>query len=475
MTPYERSIYLLRPQEYPPELIAVAFAKTSRSPESFLEIAQGLNETSSSEFHEKWVIGYGHASVAEHAVLHLAAENVSRLAVETIESSRLASYTEKSTRYQKWESDRFHVPDEIQGTRFADLYAGTCQMLFSTYEDVQDPVRAVVAKKHPRREGESMEQWDRRIRSRYIDSCRFLLPAASLANVGITINARNLEHAISKMLTNPLAEVRMIGEEIREAALEEVPTLLKYTGESSYMAGIRQALREIVLPGFSGTDEMVRLVYVDEKAEEQVLAAGLFEQCSMPLGAVQEYISGLSPEEKADLAGVLLGGRGKFDAPPRALEHAVYTFEAVMDQGAYFEIKRHRMMTQSPQPLTVEHGFAVPRLLTEAGVEGRYRDAMEKAAAAVQRIAVWNPDAASYLVPNGFNRRVLMTLNLRELFHLCELRAAPNAHFSVRRIAYRMAELAKEAHPLLASYLRLPSGETWESIDVESFTDNGLR
>ena len=81
----ERQIYLLNPKEFSPETIAVAFAKTSRSPEFFREIAHGLNDEKSADFHEKWVVGYGHSSVAEHAVLHLAIENVSRLAVESIE------------------------------------------------------------------------------------------------------------------------------------------------------------------------------------------------------------------------------------------------------------------------------------------------------------------------------------------------------------------------------------------------------
>ena len=52
---------------------------------SFRKIAAELTAEKSAEFHEKWVVGYGHASVAEHAVLHVAMENVSRLAVETIE------------------------------------------------------------------------------------------------------------------------------------------------------------------------------------------------------------------------------------------------------------------------------------------------------------------------------------------------------------------------------------------------------
>jgi len=92
-----RRIYLMT--DLPPEVVAVAFAKTSRSPDPFDQIATELTETKSAEFHEKWVVGYGHASVAEHAVLSMAIENVSILAAKAIEDNRLASYTEKSTRY----------------------------------------------------------------------------------------------------------------------------------------------------------------------------------------------------------------------------------------------------------------------------------------------------------------------------------------------------------------------------------------
>ncbi len=83
-----RDIYLLNPKELSPEVIAVAFARTSRSPESFREIAAGLTDEKSAEFHDKWVVGYGHASVAEHAVLHLALEH---LIVGLVEEALLRS------------------------------------------------------------------------------------------------------------------------------------------------------------------------------------------------------------------------------------------------------------------------------------------------------------------------------------------------------------------------------------------------
>ena len=124
--PPARRIYLLSPRAHDPETIAVAFAKTSRSPHSFDEIAAELTAAASAEFNEKWVVGYGHASVAEHAVLHIALENISRLAIECIESNRLASYTEKSTRYQTWALDGFHIPTEFSVGAAARKDAAQC-------------------------------------------------------------------------------------------------------------------------------------------------------------------------------------------------------------------------------------------------------------------------------------------------------------------------------------------------------------
>ncbi len=86
-----------------------------------------------------------------------------------------------------------------------------------------------------RRENESDEALDRRVRSQYVDVCRFLLPAASLANVGMTANARILENAIRKMLSHELAEVRGIGEEVKAVAKAEVPTLVKYADAVPYL------------------------------------------------------------------------------------------------------------------------------------------------------------------------------------------------------------------------------------------------
>ena len=95
---------------------------------------------------------------------------------------------------------------------------------------------------------------------------------------------------------------------------------------------------------------------------------------------------------------------------------------------------------------------------------------MQAAREAYQQLAEWDPHVAAYLVPNGFNRRVLLTMNLREAYHLCELRSAANAHFSMRRLALQVAEQIREVHPLLAGFMRLPEDVDWRMIERENFT-----
>jgi thymidylate synthase ThyX len=464
-----REIYLLSPRSLSPETIAVAFAKTSRSPESFRAIAAELSDEKSAQFHEKWVVGYGHASVAEHAVLHIAFENISRLAIESIESNRLASYTEKSTRYQKWGTDNFTIPPELEGHPLCGEYVGTLQFLFKTYADSLDPVRNLVLERFPRRPDEKEEAWDRRIRSKYVDVCRFILPAASLANVGMTANARVLENMIRKMLSHELLEVRQIGETVKEVALGETPTLVKYAEVVPYLVETTREIANHQSPIVNRQSDWCTLVSYDQVGEKKVLAAALYRFGEMSYADALAYVAALDEEQKASLANSLLGRLGKYDIPLRELEYSTYTFDLVMDQGAYAEFKRHRMMTQTPQKLTTRLGYALPHLITEAGFTSQYETAMELAAQLYEKLYQVNPSVAQYAVPNGFNRRVLAQFNLREAYAFCQLRSASNAHFSIRRIAQRVYEEMSRVHPLLTKYMKLPE-ETWQGIEEDYFT-----
>jgi thymidylate synthase ThyX len=472
-----RRVYLLRARDLSPETIAVAFAKTSRSPEPFDQTAAELSDDRSAQFHEKWVVGYGHSSIAEHAVLHIAAENVSRLAIECIESNRLASFTEKSTRYQKWSAGAFVVPPEVAGGALEKPFRETCELLLDAYRRSLEKVEKLARAKFPRQTGDSEARWESRIRSRYVDVCRYLLPAAVLANVGITINARALEHAIRKMLSHPLREVRAIGAEIKAASSAEVPTLVRYAEENAYLRDTPEAYRRA--SDVLGTPDVApenpprgrnALVHFEPDAEERALAAAGVRFRGWPYSESLKRIRTAPAEVKRQLAEALLGRRGEHDSPVRELEYIGYTFDALMDQGAYFEVKRHRIASQTPGPLSCNLGYLTPRWIDEAGFRGEYDDAMQKAAAAYRTLAAaLGPDAAAYIVPNGYLRRLVLGMNLREAFHFCALRSSESAHAAVRILALQAAEQIRAVHPLLSAYMKTEARCGWRELEQEFF------
>jgi thymidylate synthase ThyX len=466
-----RQVYLLDPQQFSPETIAVAFAKTSRSPESFIQIASELNETKSAEFNEKWVVGYGHSSVAEHAVLHIAVENISRLATECLESNRLASYTEKSTRYQTWDADAFHIPEELNDSPLRTEYIQTCEFLLGIYESFIPTVIASLRKNTPRKEEESSSAWERRVRSIAIDNCRFLLPAAVLANVGMTINARALEHALVKMLSHPLAEVRRIGEEIKSAAMQSTPTLLKYANADNTLKKAEAGIDIPNLPSPHISHEWCKMIDFDDQVEDKILASYLYKLNDLNYTQCLDWVQSASLLDRAQLAHALLNSDDSHSIPLRELEHSSFTFDITLDQGGYYEVKRHRMMTLTAQPLTAELGYAIPRAISDAGLEEDYCVSMEKARQAYTRIVETLPQAASYVVPNAFNRRFLITTNYRSLVHFIQLRSAANAHFSVRRLAQEIADQMKLIMPTFTGYLHVNPDETVAMIEETCFTE----
>lgn len=467
---FERRIYRLSPRDLSAETIAVTFAKTSRSPEPFDQIAAELDEAKSTEFSEKWIVGYGHSSVAEHAVLHLALENVSRLAIETIEGNRLASYTEKSTRYQQWDSTAFVTPPEILHSPFAKEYQETLTRLFETYAEILEALLPWGKSQTPRKDAESEKAWLNRARLKAVDVARFVLPAASMANLGLTINARALEYAIRKMLSSELMEVRLIGDEIKQVATQELPTLVKYADPIGYLPELALFSRQKAETITAGSETPFQLIASDSDGETRVLAALLYRFGKGSFEACLTYLNGLQDVEKKDLADRLFEGVSKFDSPVRELEYANFTFDLIMDQGAYFEFKRHRMMTQTVQDFGIQHGYAIPRAITEAGVEEKYKRTMDAIAALYQKIAHWNPQVAAYVLPNAFNRRVLCQVNLRSLYHFIRLRSAENAHFSIRRLAYGMLEQIRPHSPLFGDKILPGSSLTSQDLEEKFFS-----
>ena len=464
-TVYSPRVYPLDAHKLTEEEIAVAFAMTSRRPEPFDEIAEQVSREKAADFHERWVLGYGHASVAEHAVIHLAVENISRLACDSLEDNRLASYTEKSSRYQVMPQDYFHVPAELVEIPHAkEAYLSTCQGLFASYHRLLDGCMEYLRGARPQREGERDGAYNLRLRRLATDSCRSALPAATLTNVGVTANARVLEHAISKLMSSGLAEERALGEHIREQGRHITPTLIKYADSNKFLEKALQRDWQLGLsvPAIQQTPPVsVGLAWFDPQAEEKLTGAILFRQNAYTYEDACQQARAMSPDERIALIDTLMRDIGDHDAPLREFELVDYTFEFAMDYGAYREFKRHRMQSYYPQRLNVNLGYKVPGLLIEAGLEDEFRSAMQLAESGYNEIIQVSPLAAEYLVTHGHYRRVLSKMNLRECYHLFKLRSSRQAHESIQEPVLEAMRLAVEAQPQLFQWLRLRDYPDW--------------
>ncbi len=474
----DRNVFALH--GLPEEVIAVLFAYYSRSRDDLrtnlaklladdeLGLEQGGGqiartglraEDKARAFHEKWVVGYGHASVAEHAVVHLAIEQVSILASKAIEDLRLGAFTEKSTRYVVFDTASFvdlpKLPKELR-----DAYRASCARLLQVYLDLQPEVEQRVRELAPCRNGQSEAAYNAAVRSQTCDLLRGLLVAGTRTNLGLTANARALASLITKLLSSPLAEVCNLAVLMRDEALKVTPTLLRYAAESEHRMSMPEAVTQASqalsrVHGIETSHRPVRLVRFDDDAIERV-ALALSYDCEEPADAGSR-MQALRTEPRDRLERIVqaaMGKRGPHDPAPRAFEASALTVELEIDYGAYRDLQRHRLLSPFTRTLGCTLGAHVPEDLAAMGFGERVGEALEQAHAAWSRISQSHPLEAQYAVPLAYRVRMLWTMNLRELFHVVELRTGKQGHASYRRVAQELYRAVVEVHPWLGKLIR---------------------
>lgn len=450
---YKRRIYTLSGK--PEEVIAVAFAKCSRDPRPFDVIVEELDADKSRQFHERWVVGYGHGSVAEHAVAHIALENVSILATKVIEDTRLASYTEKSTRYQIMEAGKCYRPKNLAPA--SEVFFETAvNALFNAYATATEKISEMMRQRFPKGEKESDFLYENKIKSKTCDVTRYLLPAGTYTQLGTTMNSRSLEHCISKLLSSQLQEMQEIGKEIKDVSLKELPTLVKYAAENKFSMEYTKLLLDVAkqVPDKKSFKD-VELVRWTPDTIQRIVSAFLYSNSELPYLAVAEHVTGMRWEDRTKAIETIMSRRGPHDPAPREFEEALLSFDVLVDYGAYRDIQRHRIMNQTPQLLTTNHSYDIPEEFEQAGVKDVYVKAMDLAKRAFDAISKDNPLEAQYVVPLGYKMRLMMTMNMREAFHFCELRSKKQGHISYRIVAQKMADEINNRYPEIGKHMRV--------------------
>src|SRR5947209_18514146 len=97
----------------PPDKLAYALARYSRSPDSIRESIEWVRTHDSAKFLESFYFQYGHASIADLGHLAVCFEGVSELAATEIEDEQLWDGQARSSRYQDFSIAEPIIPPEL--------------------------------------------------------------------------------------------------------------------------------------------------------------------------------------------------------------------------------------------------------------------------------------------------------------------------------------------------------------------------
>jgi thymidylate synthase ThyX len=418
------------------------------------------------QLYERVFVGYGDDSVAQLGGAHVACEWVSNVLTKILQRPRLGAYLEQSTRYIAYDTPmpgggyRYH-----RDRRLGPEYAEAMDALFDAYAEALPRVRAWVDATWPAQSGEAPAARRRAVNAKALDLLRGLLPAASLSHMGIYATGQAYEQLILHLLAHPLPEARVTGRRILAAVKAVMPSFVARVERpdrggawSTYFAERRAAearwVARLGLDREAVPDERpsVRLLQVDGD-EDRLLAALLFEAAAVPEAETLAAVAAMSPGERAEMLGDLVGERAnRRHRPGRGFEALRYRFEVVSDYGAFRDLQRHRMLTVQWQGLTPDLGAGVPEEVVAAGCGDLYAEALERSRTEHARLtAAGAAEAGPYALCLGYRIRYVLDLNAREAMHLIELRSGREGHPGYRAVAQEMHAQIAEHHPAVAA------------------------
>jgi flavin-dependent thymidylate synthase len=435
-----------------PETLSAAYARISRSPRSIDALRkQARKEIEQARRSNRTIIfDMGHHSIAEHAVFNFDVIGISRRAVEELEHFRLCSYTEKSQRYVTLQGD-YVIPDEIADTKLADDYKGMIVRQNDLYQELYGRIRA----DHLRKDKEAAQnaKLKKQLENLAKEDGRYILSLATQAQLGATINARNLELMVRRFASHPLAEVRELGSKLYGLVKDVAPSILLFCAANPYdektFPALRKHAQRLVIPQrLKHKQEHVELVDYTRNADDKILCALLFHVTGRTYQDCLRCVKKMSRKERLNLFKRSLQHMELFDTVLREFECAQLTYVLTVSAACFGQLKRHRLATLITQEYQPSLGTVIPPIVKKVGMERMFRDVIESTEAVYRKIERKKPDVGAYVLTNAHQKRVLMSMNLRELYHISRLREDPTAQWDIRQKVQDMATLARKVMPI---------------------------
>lgn len=477
----------------PPEKSAYALARYSRSPDSIEDSIRWVHGHSSEKFWEQFYFDYGHGSIADLGHVIICFEEISELAAIRLEDEPLWDGQAKSSRYQNFASSRWFVPGQIRGSETEAVYEGILRSLSEIYRLLHDPLIEYLSERDPRPDPMKAADYQRTIAARAFDVTRYLLPLAAKTNVGQVVSIRTLEKQITRLLSSQLPELRAIGDDLKAACQRPpvnlwselcgqtsgvndplAPTLARHAKPNVYQESVysdvarhaKEVLRGTGLeqPGTWGAVETVELIDPHHPLDE-IVATLLYRVSQAPYQKILDVVRGWSEKEKHATIEVATRQRGPYDDLIKEFRSGyAFTFDILMDIGAWRDMHRHRRCQQVQQNFTTIHGYDVPPPLVDAGLDTEYRQAMDAVRNDIELLRKKDQEASLYAIPFGFKVRCLFKMDYAEVEYIAKLRSGVKGHWSYRTVAWQMKQQLAKKFPFLGEGIQATPPDVQDTL-----------
>ena len=452
----------------PPEKLAYALARYSRSPDSIKDSIQWVRTHDSAKFLESFYFQYGHASIADLGHLTVCFEGISELAATEIEDEQLWDGQARSSRYQDFTKADPVIPPELSADE-SSIFVAACDALLNTYREIHALVLAQLEEQLARPEDMKPDAYRRNLAARAFDVARYLLPFGIPTGVGQVTSIRTLEKQIRRLKASEFQELRELGAELADAcsvpaecmwesdgqAGEAVaPTLARYSDPDEFAPRLRADLKEWASDHISNSSAdhspAVDLIQPADQVAD-ICATLLFPVTTRSYRDLYELACSWPKQRRDDLLKLAAGSHTRIDELPRSFRSAPYTFEFVMDIGAYRDLHRHRRCHQYRQQYTNQLGYETPEILAKCGALEPYGRTLRTTDQALRQLP---QPAAQYLLPFAAKSRFLFKMDFAELEYISRLRSGVKGHFSYRKIAWEMKQAMERLDPSLGSLIQ---------------------
>ena len=263
-----------------PVIIAAAMARLSRRRgdmrEAILDEFMDVEGNKAEAVIKRVVSGFGDDSVQQLIGLQFVVEGASNLLTKLIEWGRLASYLEQSTRYiyfnEKDVNGRYsYYTPELKSQTSRNFYTKTMDRIMDNYSLMVEAVIDYLRKKHEEPEDRKKRAaWIQSTRATALDAVRPVLPVSVKSTVGVFASSQAVERMVMNLLSEPLPEARIVGQQILREARKVIPAFLERADQpdrggaiTAHRANTKNTVRDLARKYLTG--EIRKVIFVKDK------------------------------------------------------------------------------------------------------------------------------------------------------------------------------------------------------------------